>query len=77
MFAVQKWNFLEPTGIYFSSHEHGVIHKTHTRVDIRIWKSLEEMRDDEFSSSEIDEPVGDDGDALVLKIHFPNSIVFS
>lgn len=46
-----------------------MIHEADACIDIRIWKEFQEMRDDEFSSSEIDEPVGDDGDAVIFWKH--------
>ena len=66
---IEKRNFLEPTCIDSSSLEHRVIHVADARIDIRLGKHLEEVGYDELSSSEVDEPVGDDGDARIIFCH--------
>jgi hypothetical protein len=45
-----------------------MIHIADTCVDISIGIELQKMGDHELSSSEIDEPVTDDGDAVSFKI---------
>ena len=77
VFFIKKWYFLKPAGMYFSSFEHRVLHKTDTRIDFCIGEKFEKMWDDEFCSSEVYKPVNDNGDAFIFRIHFPNSIVFS
>ena len=61
MFAVKKWNPLYPTRIDSTSLEHRMIHKTDTRKNIRLGIELEEVGYDELSSTEVDEPIYDDG----------------
>jgi hypothetical protein len=46
-----------------------MIHVAHARIDIRIRIEFQEMRDHELRSSEVDEPVTDDGDAVRLELH--------
>lgn len=69
MFSIQKWDFLNPAGIDSSSIKHRMLHKTHTRKYIRLRIHLEEVRYDELSSAEVDEPVRDDGDAVSVYTH--------
>lgn len=59
--AVKKWDFRYPTRIDSPSLKHRVIHVADACIDIRLGIHLEKMGDDELSSSEVDEPVGDDG----------------
>ena len=66
MVTTEKWHTLEPTRIDIPSLKHRMIHIAHTRIDIRLGIYLEQMREDELSSSEVYEPVGDDGDAVRL-----------
>lgn len=68
MFSIEKWNPLYPTRIDPTSLEHRMIHKTHTRKYIRLRIHLEEVGYDELSSTEVDEPIYDDGGAF--RIHF-------
>jgi hypothetical protein len=63
--AIQEWDFLKPTRINSSSCEHRVIHVAHACKNIRLRIHLEEVGYDEFCSSEVDEPVGDDGDVFI------------
>lgn len=69
MFAVEKWDLLYPARVYSPSCEHRMIHIADAGIDIRLRIEFEEVRYDEFSSSEVDEPVGDDGDFFIW-IHF-------
>ena len=62
MSAIQKRNLLDPARVDRMSLEHRMLHEAHARIDIRMRKHLEQMRNDELCSSEVDEPVGDDGD---------------
>jgi hypothetical protein len=43
-----------------------MIHITDARIDIRIRIEFQEMRDHELGSSEVDEPVTDDGGARII-----------
>ena len=70
MSAIQKRNLLDPARVDRMSLEHRMLHEADARIDIRMRKELEQMGDNEFGSSEIDEPVADDGDMLSFeKIH--------
>ena len=62
--TTEKWYSLKPARIDSSSFEHGMRHIADTRIDICLGIYLEQMREDELSSSEVYEPVGDDGDAV-------------
>ena len=70
MFSIKKWDFLYPAGIDFSSFKHRMFHETHARINIRPRIHLEQVGYDELSSSEVDEPVGDDGDAFSFQSVF-------
>ncbi len=67
---IEVRHLLEPACIYFSSFEHRMFHVAHARIDIRLRENLEEVGYDKFRSSEVDEPVTDDGDAFRLSIHW-------
>ena len=54
-----------------------MIHIAYARIDIRIRESLQEVRDHELRSSEVDEPVTDDGDAVGFEVHFSQILLFS
>ena len=69
MLFIQKWDFLEPTAVYLASMKHRMLHETDTGINIRLRKHLEEVRYDDFCSSEIDEPVSDYGDAVGFIFH--------
>jgi hypothetical protein len=69
MISIKKWYSLQPARIYTLPFEHRMIHIADARIDIRLWIEFEEMRYDELSSPEVDEPVTDDGDTLVRKVH--------
>ena len=60
--AVQKWNSLQPARVDSTPDEHRMIHIADARIDIRIRIEFQEMRDHELCSSEVDEPITDDGD---------------
>lgn len=64
VFFIEKWNPLYPTRIDSMSLEHRMIHIAHARKYIRLRIHLEEVWYDELSSTEVDEPVGDDGGAI-------------
>ena len=53
-----------------------MIHIADARIDIRIRIEFQEMRDHELRSSEVDEPVSDDGDAFSFLDHFPKILLF-
>lgn len=65
----KKWNFLDPTRMDPMSLQHRMFQCTDARIDICMGKYLEKMREYELSSSEVDEPVTDDGDAFRLRIY--------
>ena len=69
MMTTEKWYSLKPARIDSSSFEHGMRHIADTRIDICLGIYLEQMGEDKLSSSEVDEPVGDDGDAVRSIIH--------
>ena len=69
MSAIQKWNLLDPARVDSTSLEHRMLHEARARIDIRMRKHLEQMRNDELSSGEVDEPVTDDGDVIILHSH--------
>ena len=70
MTAIQKWNLLDPARVDRMSLEHRMLHEARARIDIRMRKHLEQMWNDELSSGEVDEPVTDNGDTFILKIHY-------
>ena len=64
--ATQKWNLLEPARVDSPSLEHRMIHVADALIDICIRKELQEMGYDEFRSSEIDEPIGNNCDFFIF-----------
>lgn len=50
-----------------------MIHIADARIDIRLRIDFQKMRDHELGSPEINEPVGDDGDAGMLFLSFQSS----
>ena len=69
MTTIEKGDFLDPARVDLASFEHRVIRIADTRIDVSLGKCFEEVRDDELSSSEVDEPVCDDSDFFVWMIH--------
>jgi hypothetical protein len=47
-----------------------MIHIADARIDIRLGIQLEEVGYDELSSSEVDEPIGNDGNAFIFHFVF-------
>ena len=74
MFSVEEWDFLYPARIDSSSLEHRMLHVAHTRKYIRLRIYLEEVGYYELSSTEVDEPVTDDG--IFLRV-YGHKIIYS
>ena len=65
--TIQKWDTLYPARVDPSSLQHRVLHIAHTCKYIRLRIEFQKVRYDELSSSEVDEPVGYDGNARIIQ----------